>query len=212
MAGLLEIYNTALYRVKETPLVSVTDNSRAAVAVARSYDIQRPALLRRYRWQFATRRQVLSPLATDPPFGFKRQFQLPADVLTVVAAGPDDQTGRFVMTGPSGEYKVENNRIMTDWEVVYLVYIKDETDPTKFDPLFVDALAWLIAADLALAIGADRELHLTASEQASRAILAARRAGSIEQSAEAVVMGSRVLDSRLGGASSWSPRWPEALP
>lgn len=212
MAGLLEIYNTALYRVKETPLVSVTDTTRPAVAVARSYDIQRPALLRRYRWQFAIRRQVLSPLATDPPFGFKRQFQLPADLLTVITAGADDQSGRWIMTGPSGEYRVENNRIMADWETVYLVYVKDETDPNKFDPLFVDALAWMVAADLALAIGADRELHLTAAQQADRAILAARRAGSIEQSAEAVVMGSRVLDARLGGASSWNPRWPEALP
>lgn len=212
MAGLLEIYNTALYRVKETPLVSVTDTSRAAVAVARSYDIQRPALLRRYRWQFALRRQILSPLATDPPFGFKKQFQLPADALAVVAVGTDDDTGRRNMGGLSGEYRVEDGRILCDNDAVYVVYIKDETDASKFDPLFVDALAWLVAADLALALAADRELHLTASQQADRAILTARRAGSIEQSAEAIMMGSRVLDARLGGASGWNPRWPEALP
>lgn len=211
MAGLLEIYNTALYRVKETPLVSVTDtsarlwrlrvlrHSASGVAPPVSVAVRHPAA-------------DFVPLGERSPFGFKKQFQLPADALAVVAVGTDEDTGRWNMGGVSGEYRIENGRIMSDSDTVYVVYTKDETDASKFDPLFVDALAWMVAADLALALAADRELHLTASQQADRAILAARRAGSIEQSTETIVMGSRILDGRLGGASAWNPRWPEALP
>lgn len=209
MAGLLEIYNTALYRVKETPLISTTDTSRAAVAVARSYDVQRPALLRRYRWQFALARTSLAPLATDPPFGWKKWFQLPADFLMAVSISPHEGTTKWTLTSDPGTFRIEGNRILADTDKVYLVYVKDETDPSKFDPLFVDTLAWAIASDLALALAADRELHATCVENMERSLLAARRAGSIEQNNEIVIMNSRVLDGRL--AADWNPRWPEAL-
>lgn len=210
MAGLLEIYNTALYRVKETPLVSVTDTTRAAVAVARSYDIQRPALLRRYRWQFALTRTMLAPLASDPPFGWKYWFQLPADFLTAVSVSPHAETSKWTLTADPGSYRIEGNRVLADTDTIYLLYVRDEDDPSKFDPLFVDTLAWAVAADLALALAADRELHTACMQNMERTLLAARRAGSIEQSNEVVIMNSRVLDSRL--AADWNPRWPEALP
>lgn len=210
MAGLLDIYNAALYRVKETPLLSVTDTSRAAVATAKSYDIQRPALLRRYRWQFALQRVELSPLASPPPPGWKNHFALPADCLAVVSVVHNKDEGKWTLTSEPGLYRIQGNRVLSDADKVFVLYTKDETDVSKFDPLFVDALAWAVASDLALALAADRELHATCVENMERAILVARRAGSIEQSNEVVITTSRVLNERLYG--EWNPRWPEAQP
>jgi hypothetical protein len=211
MATLLDIYNTALFRVKEQPLISDTSTGRTADAVKQTYRMQRPALLRRYRWQFALARVELSPLASSPPPGWKYHFQLPADFLTVVGVSSDKDIGKYVLTEEPRFYRVMGNRIVSDDDKVTLTYIKDVTAVADFDPLFADALCWSMAQDLALALAADRELAATCAEMFDNALKAARRAGSLEQPSEAVLFGSRVLDAResYGG---WNPRFPEALP
>jgi len=211
MPALLDIYNTALFRVKEQPLISDTSPGRAAEAVRQTYRMQRPALLRRYRWQFATARVVLSPLASPPPPGWEYHFQLPADFLTVIGVVPDEGEGKIVPTEEPRFYRVMGNRIVADQDKLTLIYTRDVTTVADFDPLFTDALCWAMAQDLALALAADRELAVTCAEMFNNALKAARRAGSLEQPAEAVLFRSRVLDAResYGG---WNPRFPEALP
>jgi hypothetical protein len=211
MATLLDIYNTALFRVKEQPLISDTASGRVADAVKQTYRMQRPALLRRYRWQFATARVELSPLASSPPPGWKYHFQLPADFLTVIGVSSDKGIGKYVLTEEPRRYRVMGNRIVSDDNKVTVTYTRDVTAVSDFDPLFTDALCWAMAQDLALALAADRELAVTCAELFNKALIAARRAGSLEQPAEAVLFSSRVLDARdsYGG---WNPRFPEALP
>jgi hypothetical protein len=211
MATLLDIYNTALFRVKEQPLISDAATGRVADAVKQTYRIQRPALLRRYRWQFATARVELSPLASEPPPGWKHHFQLPADFLTVIGVVSDKGIGKFVLTEEPRRYRVMGNRIVSDDDKIVVTYTRDVTAVADFDPLFVDALCWAMAQDLALALAADRELAVMCAEMFNEALKAARRAGSLEQPAEAVLYSSRVLDARdsYGG---WNPRFPEALP
>jgi hypothetical protein len=211
MATLLDIYNTALFRVKEQPLISDNSPGRTADAVRQAYRVARPALLRRYRWQFALARVELSPLATPPPPGWKYHFQLPADFLSVVGVTSDKDIGKRVFSEEPDVYRVMGNRIVSDDDSVTLTYIKDVTTVAEFDPLFTDALCWVIAQDLALALAADRELAAMCSDMFNMSLRAARRAGSLEQPSEAVLYSSRVLDAResYGG---WNPRFPEALP
>jgi hypothetical protein len=45
--------------------------------------------------------------------------------------------------------------ILTDYEASYISYTKDVTDARLFDPLFVQALAWLLAVDLAIPLAGD---------------------------------------------------------
>jgi hypothetical protein len=211
MATLLDIYNTALFRVKEQPLISDASPGRTADAVRQSYRVARPALLRRYRWQFAMARVELSPLASPPLPGWKYHFQLPADFLTVVGVSSDKHVGKRVFSEEPNIYRVMGNRIVSDDDTIVLTYIRDMTAVAEFDPLFTDALCWSMAQDLALALAADRELAVMCSDMFDAALKAARRAGSLEQPSEAVLFNSRVLDARdsYGG---WNPRFPEALP
>ena len=212
MATLLDIYNTALFRVKEQPLISDTSPGRTADAVKQAYRMQRPALLRRYRWQFAMVRVELSPLASPPPPGWKYHFQLPADFLTVVGVSSDKDYGKRVFTESPDIYRVMGNRIVSDYDAITLTYVKDTTAVAEFDPLFTDALCWSMAQDLALALAADRELAAMCAEMFDMALKAARRAGSLEQPSEAVLFNSRVLSARESYSGGWNLRYPEALP
>ena len=87
-----------------------------------------------YPWGFATKREVLAPDPDPPAFEFSYRHQLPADFVRVVELYQYD-----------GDYRVENFGLYCDSDTVYLRYIYDVKDLGTADPLFVDALEWLIA-------------------------------------------------------------------
>lgn len=202
MVALLDIYNLALLRIKERTLISGETASRAAQACDFSYRVQRPALLRRHRWQFALRRAALSALAEPPAFGWQYQMALPSDFNTLVSASPWYDSARHTLTDAPTTYRIENTALLADHSPMYVLYVRDETNPTRFDPLFVNALVAFMAADLALALAADAGLHEQMTKAGEAALLAARRANSIEQPSEAVLGEGRLLGDWAAGASS----------
>jgi len=190
--SLVEVFNLALIRAREKGLLlSPGQDNIAATILNTSYPVQRRALLKRYRWQFAFTRVVLSPSPPAPAFGWKYRMILPADFLALVAANPDPQGSRETLTDAPETYRIENNELLADVDKMYVMYIRDETNVTRWDPLFVDAIAYKLAHDLALGLGADASLGEYFSREAEKAILVARRAAAIEQPAEIAVMPGR---------------------
>lgn len=202
MAALLDIYNLALLRIKERPLISGDTQSRQAQACGFSYNIQRPALLRRHRWQFALRRAVLAASTAAPAFGWRYQMTLPSDFNTLVSASPWYDSARHVLTDDPTTYRIENTALLADVSPMYVLYIADETNPTRFDPLFVEVLVSFVASDLALALAADASLSDQMRKAGEEQLLKARRANSVEQPAGAVLGSDQLLGDRMGGASS----------
>lgn len=75
------------------------------------------------------------------PLGGNRTyaFDLPSDFLRLC---PDDPAYEFQRK----EWLIENDQILSDFAgPIFLRYIRDEQDPTKFDPLFSEALSARIA-------------------------------------------------------------------
>lgn len=156
----VQIANIALTRIGQKPITSLDDTNNAAILAKTHYDETRKAVLHTVPWKFAKRRAELAALASAPTFEYARAYQLPAKALYVVSTSMDEDGH-----GGTGEaWDVEGRTIITDASSpIRIVYIEDVEDVVQFSPLFVDALAEKLAAELVYGItkqAASRERHL----------------------------------------------------
>lgn len=191
----VQIINLALGRIGNAPIVGLTDPTKAAKVAAETFPIRRDALLRKHRWNFAKTRVVLAPLADLPPFGGARYYAKPGDLLAVIGAwehgwGDDRNT-----TGSREALTVEGTRLVWPFRNLNLFYTRRVENVGEMDALFVDVLAWELAADLAMALANDAEKSQLAAGMAGRALLDARRANALETAPEMLVA-SEWLDGR----------------
>lgn len=151
MASEIDICNLALARLGDSATVSSIsppEGSAQAEHCKRFYPIARDALLELHDWHFATRRKVLAAISGEwAPWSYA--YAPPADCLRVVAILPPEsaetETQPFERElGPVGEAV-----ILTNQEEAVARFVAKVTDTTRFSPLFVDALAWLLASHLA---------------------------------------------------------------
>jgi hypothetical protein len=171
----VEICNAALAALGEAPLSSL-DEPREAARLARArYGVVRDAVLRAHPWNFAIARALLAPLDEVPAFGFAASYALPADCLRVLEAGT-----------PPAAWRVEGRRLLTDQEApLAVLYVRRAEEPGLYDPLFVEALAARLGADLAMRI----------TENASRA-------AALWDLYQAKLREARTVDAREGTADA----------
>ena len=152
MASEVDISNLALSRIGDEATVSSinpAEGSAQAEHCARFYPMARDSLLESHGWRFATRRAVLAGLSI-PTWAWSYAYALPSGLIRVLAVLPPEapseaDTQRYETEADSAGNPV----IYTDQPSATLRYIARVTDTTKFSPLFVDALAWLLASYLA---------------------------------------------------------------
>ena len=122
-----------------------TEDSIPAIQCRLHFKQTRDALLRSHYWRVAQGRAVLSQDTEDPLFEYDNQFILPTDFMRLKSFFGDNVT-------PSGNlritFAIEGQRILTNESTVSLRYIKKVTDPTKFDPLFIEVLILTLALKL----------------------------------------------------------------
>ncbi len=138
------ICNLALQDLGRGLMITALDeNSQAARSCRLRYPYARDACLRAYDWNFAAARASLPALAAAPAFGFAHAYQLPTDCLFV----------REVLGGDAYPWTVEGGKLLTDMSApLNVTYTRAETNPALFDPLFAEALAARIAADVAVSL------------------------------------------------------------
>lgn len=153
MASEVDIVNLALGHLGDdgqVQSISPPDGSPQAYHSAKFYPIARDAALDEQNWGFATVRDTLNKLNVTPASGWKYAYAIPSDCLSPVSI--------FISTATDDsnpqQFEVETLPDLTP--VIYsnvdsaiLKYIRRVTDTTKFSPIFVDALAWLLASFLA---------------------------------------------------------------
>ena len=142
----VSIWNLALQKLGQARVSSPTEDSSTARHCSTCYEILRKAELRKVAWNFSVLRAILAPSATTPEFTYSYAFPLPPDCLRVLLPP------RLGL-----DWKIENvddrSSILTnDGSTLYIRYIQDVTDPTRFDPLFVDMLACKMAWQMCEAI------------------------------------------------------------
>ena len=152
MASEVDICNLALARLGDNATVASIappEGSAQAEHCARFYPVARDSLLEMHAWKFATRRVLLAQLTTDT-WNWSFAYAEPTGVLKLLAVLPASASS----DADTQEYEAETDGngariILTDQEGASLRYVAHVTDTTVFSPLFVDALAWLLASYLA---------------------------------------------------------------
>ena len=142
------IANLALSKIGVPRITNIdTTTSVTAQQCREHYDITRDQLLRSHEWGFALARSTITADTATPDFEWDHQYSLPADCLRALSLYDTDYP-----------YAIEGTKLLTDSDTVELKYISQITDPTKFDPLFVEVLVLQLAVNLATVLTQDVNL------------------------------------------------------
>jgi hypothetical protein len=152
MASEVDIANLALSRLGDSATVAGMDppeGSAQAEHCARFYPIARDSMLEMHNWKFATRRTVLARLATES-WDWGCAYAEPSGTIKLLSVLPltassCTESEEFEAMGDADGTAL----ILTNLEQATIKYIAHVTDTSKFSPLFVDALAWLLASHMA---------------------------------------------------------------
>ena len=168
MASEVDISNLALgYLGDDATVASLSppEGSAQAEHCARFYPIARDSLLERHCWGFATRRSSLALLAEASPSEWKYTYAVPDGLVNAIAVvapdAVDDYSVGYAPYGNTGlaQYSPQTYTMESDASGAQVIYTNQEnavlrytvlvSDTTKFSPLFVEALSWLLASKLA---------------------------------------------------------------
>lgn len=135
----VNICNEALNMIGAKSIQSFDENTDNARRCASIYDSSRKALLRMHPWSFAKKRVQLSPVTTYPSFGYRYAFPLPHDFVRIIDTGAE-------------EYEIEGRHILSNVNLINLVYVFDNDNEQIWDSLFSECMALYLVNKLAKSI------------------------------------------------------------
>lgn len=148
------ICNKALTALGANTIIALTDKTDEARICNEHYDACRDAVLEDDDWSFAIKTSRLSSSITqiNSPSGYgtvdlvnwAHAFQKPPDLLRILSV--KDAAGRDI------EWVVEGSHIYTNAGSIILRGVYKIIDPSYFSPRFVQALVYLLAANICLPI------------------------------------------------------------
>lgn len=143
MATSISICSAALLQLGKSPISSFNEMGDTARLCSNLYPVERDSILRENDWNCATKRDVLAPMATVPPFGYTAQFQLPSDFLRLISIR-DTRVGAPDCQG----HKVEGRRILTSGAALPIVYVyraEEAVWDSKLVELMTARMLWKLA-------------------------------------------------------------------
>jgi len=158
---IVDICNIALSRIGVAPISSTSEQSAQANHCRVFFDLARDSALRAHEWNFATAQIQLTEVATNPFYGWGYCYEYPPNCVKVRKVGTAEI---FIGADPANfavllDDKLGKNRIVSDQEDAYCEYTVQVINSDLFDALFVDALAWRLAAELAIPLRGDPSLQ-----------------------------------------------------
>ncbi len=169
MTSIVALCNRALSKIGDEPVIlSLDDDTKPARYCKALYADTRDFVLRSYPWRFALKRYALAPLKDKPLYGYEYRFALPADCL------------RVWRTEEEENYQVEGQTVLYNAPILRFVGISRIEDATFFDPMFVEALALKLAAELAVPLTASVALKETLNKEYHAFVQQAKTASAME--------------------------------
>ena len=192
MASVVDICNSALNLLGASTITALTEDSKNARLCNQRFEPIRDRMFRSHAWNCLTKRVQLAEDSSAPVVEFANQFTLPTDCLRVLKV----HNGTTDSIESSIDYAVEGRKIKTAEGTVFLVYIALITDPNEYDSYLQEALAALLAADLAYAITNNATLAKNYAATADERLREARFIDATENSL-GVVESNEFTDARL---------------
>ena len=169
MTSIVAVCNRALSKTgDELIITSLDDDTKPARYCKALYADTRDFVLRSYPWRFALKRYVLAPLKDKPLFGYEYQFSLPSDCLRVWKMAQGER------------YQVEGQRLLTDQNICRFIGISRVENASLFDPMFVEAFALRLAAELAVPLTASATLRDSLAKEYQQFVQQAKTASAME--------------------------------
>ena len=179
MASQVQICNLALSRLGQSGIQSLGEASAAAEHCNLAWGPALEAALRDHNWNFATRYQALASLGSPPPHWTWR-YAAPSDLARarfILPAAKGDPPPAFeIALADDGATRI----VLTDKAQAWLCYTGLIQNASLYDPLFVDALAWRLAADLAAPLTQSDRRHQACMNRYQNAIAGAKGADAAE--------------------------------
>jgi hypothetical protein len=164
------ICNMALDKLGATHIIDLdTDKSPQAIKCRTHFEQTRDALIESHTWRFSSGRKKLSRDTVDPDFEYDNQFILPEDYMVQKTVWGGDGPRRTNFS-----YSLEGDRLLTNEDEIHLRYIKRVTDPTKFDPLFIEVFILKLALKLVALAGANPKMTQTLAGELARVMPSVR--------------------------------------
>ncbi|EAM8673219.1 hypothetical protein BL252_06585 [Salmonella enterica] len=163
MASVIEICNIALSRIGNSRSInSLNEASKEADVCSLHFDSCRDAILADADWNFAIKRVALADTGNPPP-DWSYAYTYPTDCMRCIEImQPGIRNPPLEAMKP--QYVIGSDDtgtgklIFTDQPSAWLKYVSLVTDVNMFDPTFRDALAWRLAAEIAMPLTAIADL------------------------------------------------------
>ncbi|WP_036840614.1 hypothetical protein [Pleomorphomonas oryzae] len=179
MASTVSICNLALGHLGADKIDALSEASTEARACNRFYEQTLDALLAAGPpWRFARAATVLAEISGNATVNatlgrWAHAYALPVDLIRIREVRPsDDVTSGAVLPGDlqdddgGSPYELTGDRLYCNLSPAVLHYIRRVDDPSKFPPLFVEALSWHLAARLAMPLTRDPNQRQAAFQMA----------------------------------------------
>lgn len=200
MSSVIEICNLALSNIGNSRSINnLNEQSKEAGACDLHYESCRDSVLADFDWNFATKRVALADTGNPPP-DWQYAYQYPTDCLRIteiMVPGQRYPTAAMrVQYEVGADYAGTGKLIYTDQPSAWLKYVSRVDDVNMFDAIFVEALAWRLAAAINMQLTGDASLGNNALNMYSVVI---RSAGthSMNESQEPAAPESEFTTARL---------------
>ena len=168
----IDICNDALNHLGAEYINSLTEESKIARVCRTQYPLTRDFMLRTYVWNFALKREQLTPNGDTPVWGNAFEFNLPADCVRVNKVMKES----FV----AARYKTEGRQLLSAQESLYLSYVSNTVSEGLYDIAFSKAVAARLAADICFNITQSNSLQGALYSLADQIAKDARSTDSME--------------------------------
>jgi len=196
MASQVDVANRALSKIGDARIISLTDDTEAAILLNNMFNVVRDAELRAHLWNFAIKRASLAALSTTPNHGYAYEYQIPSDCLRVLMVG-DVYVGSGLSnyrSMPGEAYQIEGMKILTDYTAPLNVkYVRQVANTGEWDPLFVEYFSTVLAMECCERLAQSPSLKETLRRDKAEIFMRAIRADAIENPPEMIADDAWIL-------------------
>lgn len=142
MAAKTDICNTALARIGQDPITALTENTDAAKRCNILFDEVSDLVMASGEWTTLIAQQQLAKLTVNPIHDFDFQYQLPTDLIKLIAINNNDPHDT--------PYRREGDKLLVNFGTLAITYIKREANTQLWGPHLTTAVSLKLASELAL--------------------------------------------------------------
>lgn len=184
--SVISICNAALRLVNAGRIDALNESSEQARACSAVFETARDSVLREYVWSFARTFAPLAEVSGASVPSWAYVYKVPSDCIRAVSVLPgEDSDAALFIASPERPFErydacfelahLNNEAVLlTNLDCAVLEYVKQVTDPTLYDSLFVEALEYKLASLLAVPLTGDAKNAQYYAQAALNAIAHAR--------------------------------------